>query len=380
MKMKSIGIITMHRVLNYGSALQAYALQEYLRKVGFRSTLINYKYPNEYHICNKKTVDFTLKQKISIKKSNLINFFFYHTSKQIASFNKFYDQFFHETNEIYNSPEELKSRCPDFDLYISGSDQIWNPNNQNGDTSYLCSFRKKNAPAISFASSFTISELPEFYRNKYEKELSKFTAIGVREQSGVSILQDMGLDGTICCDPTFLLSKEDYEDLADIATIQINRPYILAYILNYAFNPYPKIMDVIDSLRKRTGLPVYFLLMNSIGDFSLLEKRISDAGPLEFLSLIKNAKYVVTSSFHGTALSLILEKNFYAIVPSEKRDGRINTLLEKVGCTNRGISVKQEIWSFEDIDYRIVREKSAHFIEDSKKYLNNAIKKALKYE
>ena len=196
----------MHKVLNYGSALQAWAIQEYLRKIGYQALLIDYIYPNESHL--KSNVPIWLRILRFLK--NLKEGF--PLEKKKKRFEAFWDKNYH-LSQMYETKEKLHSEPPVYDLYLVGSDQVWNYDYIKDDTSFFLSF-VKHGEKMSYASSFSKNKLTDEYKEKLKLLLKDFKALSVRESNGVKIVNE--LFPNKCClslDPTLLLNKEDYKPL-----------------------------------------------------------------------------------------------------------------------------------------------------------------------
>ena len=382
MSKKSAVIITMHKVKNYGSALQAWALQETIRKMGLDVKMIDYLYPNQYyfsHVPQTPVVRQSFIKKLRFSKlcSYIKENYLYEHKLQTKLFQKFWEKHFLLTRS-YSSHEELQSNPPLADYYITGSDQVWNPKTMFGDPVFFLDFGSKEIPRISYAASFGTNVISEEYQKSYRKFLSQYSHLGIREKSGVDLVKSLiGTSCSLVCDPTLLLTKEDYKILADETTIHINRPYLLAYILDYAYNPYPAIDSIIKQVSEKLGLHVVYLLCGNNNGFKIGSTTISAAGPNEFVSLFKNANYVVTSSFHGTVFSLIHEKQFYSVLPSKKADSRIASLLSAVGLLDRGIKADDTFIfsnsSFMNIDYTKVSPALIELRKSSLDYLKKSL-------
>ena len=373
---KKIGIITMHRVINAGSALQTYALYSAVCKLGYKCEIVDYQYPNDFHIAESQTksaVPFFTKLWLRLKY-----FILYRSRTQRLRFKQFQAQAW-ESSDYYPNRESLINNPPKYDLCITGSDQVWNPRCMKGDSMFFCGFAP-NTPRIAYASSFTQGEIPPPLQSHYTHHLSNYQAVGVRERSGVKLFEKLtGKQTEVVCDPTILLTASDYEPFIKKAHKYTNRRYLLAYILDYAFNPYPTIQQLIDRISKEQGLEVIYLMANSINNYKL-GNSITSAGPNEFLKLFSEASYIVTSSFHGVAFSLLFEKDFYTVVPNEEsEDGRIQSLLQAVGAQNRAIKRGEDLSMFksEKVDYSAIRPEIDSYRARSYNFLRTAIEQAL---
>lgn len=317
-----IGIITMHRVQNYGSALQAYALQQKLSQNGYDSTIIDYHY--FYLGYNPSLLQFVIDKTKRLLKA-LLRHPVSHTR-----FVLFQWRYMKLTWREYTKNGLVKNP-PQFDVYMTGSDQVWNAKFTLGDTNFLLKFAPAGAPRCSYASSFACNSVPEKYQDDFKTELSKYQSILVRERSGVDIVKSLtGKEAKVVCDPTLLLKDLDYKPLATKSKIKRNAPYILVYILDYMYDPFPDIYQIIRKVKAILGLKVVYMGIgkNKIDPEDNDCDIIKDAGPLEFLWLIENASFVITTSFHGTAFATIFHKPLFSVVNNvEAHDGRMQTLL-----------------------------------------------------
>ena len=324
----------MHKVLNYGSALQAYALQTVINKLGHNAEIIDYIYPNEYH---KKNVSQPNGWILLIK--TIIDFLRgFPKKRKELSFKKFYKEQF-KLSKTYNSMEELKNDPPVYDVYMTGSDQVWNPNSIHEDTSFMLSFTD-SPNKVAFSASFAKGVIPEKYKTLYAAELSKYKQIYMREKGGSKIIKELiGVDSEVVFDPTLLLDKNEWKVIADKSNIKINKPYILVYVLGYMFNVYPYIYDLIKYIQQQFDMHLIVLNMSNKYSCKLSNKTIiRDASIYDFVKLFSDASLVITDSFHGTAFSLNLNIPFYSVVNDvEKADSRIVDILNMTNESTRAI-------------------------------------------
>lgn len=333
--MKRIGVITMHKPISYGSALQAYALQKKIEDIGYYVELIDYKYPNELHQVN----NLSLKDYISSLASFMINILWgFSRIKKKRQFEKFYHRFF-KLSSYYPTADALKKNPPIYDIYLTGSDQVWNPAFIKQDSTFLLSFVSDDKIKLSYASSFATKSIPENSLAMYKTCLSHYHTITVREHSGIQLVKDLtGKDAMLVCDPTLLLSKDEWSTISESSNVTVgDTPYILVFMLGYSFNPYPKARNIIHQIQKRLGLRTIYLDGNKHDLLEPQSRVIRGAGPQDFLKLIKNASYVITDSYHGTIFSSIYLKPFTAIIKSGNEDSRIVSFLNKIGNTNSAI-------------------------------------------
>ena len=347
-----IGIITMHKVLNFGSALQAYALQRVLDNNGYDSEIIDYDFPPRSPFLDRfnTTVRFWIYQ--------LRTGTFFEKSKK-RYFATFYKRFFRLSLNRYNKHTITKVNDI-YDAFVTGSDQVWNPTWIKDDTTFLLSFAADDKPKCSYASSFAISNIPDAYKSVYKRYLCRYRRIAVREKSGVDIVRSLiGVEPELVLDPTLLLTDNDYHKLSSQSCLRIDEPYVLVYMLTYMYNPFPDVNGIVRKVHERVGGKVVYL---GSGKFSAYCKDcicVENLGPCEFISLIENASFVITSSFHGTAFASIFNKPLISTVKSlNDADGRIPTLLSQIGGEHSIVEYKATDIDLSNIDmYKCSKEK-----------------------
>lgn len=361
----------MHKVINAGSALQTYALLTTVKNLGFKGEIIDYEYPNEYHR--------------QLRKQNHINpilllflriryYLLYRKTKQKRKYEKFWADHY-TLSSSYHTKEELMANPPAYDIYLTGSDQVWNPCNIGLDLSFFSCFSKTDN-RISYASSFAVRDLPDEAKEAYANELRQFKAISVREQSGASLVRTIcNKEAFVACDPTMLLHAEEYLELINGLPRSIKKRYVLVYALDYAFNPYPAIDQIAKKVQKALDVDIVYLLANSVDHYKL-GRSITDAGPCNFLELIYHADFIVTSSFHGTAFSLIFRRPFISIAPPPSHnDERITSLLKNVGAEEQIVyndgNLPEKLHL--SVDYSHIEPRLESYINESKDYLKKAL-------
>lgn len=370
-----IGILTIHRLYNYGTALQAFALQHYLyKKYGYDVELIDYIYPNKE---TQNGVSFWERSKKKLR--TLRDDIFYCNRDKKKLFQKFRDKYFVCSPKQYSCYEDLQKNCPQYDIYITGSDQVWNIKTIKGNPVFYFDFLQNKQYIISFSASFAIKAIPKSYHDIIRNRLLKYSYIGVREKSGIDILKSLSLPSNIKCantvDPTFLLSAIDYDNIAYQSCIKLDYQFILVYKLEYAFNPTPAMDVVINELQKSLGYDVVVIGKSKINTNGKV-KHLYNVGPAEFLWLFKHAKYIVTSSFHGTMFSLIYRKAFISITPKRNEDDkRIQDLLESIGLSSCMITSDTSHYLYTEscIYTNDVEKKIETMINDSCTFLHEAI-------
>lgn len=305
---RDFNIVTLHRAKNYGAVLQAYALRTFLENAGYEAGVFD---AQQIAAPVKKTPrNMMIKGLLKLERLKYRSDF----ERRDKKFDRFVDDWLHVNKEREAS------------VFLSGSDQVWNPIVFNPD--YYLEFVTPPSVKASYAASIGVSELNPDYYHVYSEKLKGFSSISVREQSAAKELKKALGQQTkirVDLDPVFLLTKEQWSMMAEKSPLVISKGYILLYILHVPSN----LNELCRWLKRELNLRL--VLIDSTG---LLRKQVTsdevllDVGPLDFLSLIKGAEVVITTSFHGTAFSVIFEKEFYSIVNSSFAS-RVNNILQQ---------------------------------------------------
>lgn len=379
---KKQGILTFHAAYNYGSCLQAYALQTFLNNNNNKFEIINYrpcKQSGMYSLIN-----FSYFNKGVLIK-NIYNIFHF---KTILERNKKFDEFIHKyyilSNQNYLDDGELAKIVNNYETIVCGSDQIWNLSKSTFDRSlayYLELNEHYEGNAIAYAPSFgdTIDNIvkSEMFDIKY---LKNFDYLSFRENDVVEIMKNKGFDSTLVLDPTLLLNKEDWEKL--IGPPIINYPYIFYYSLNCKTYS----IKFVKKISNDNNLPIISSFMHPRESFKKI-KIYGKSGPLEFLNLLYYSTLVCSNSFHGTVFSIIFKKPFYAIFDEDDehniiRENRKASLLEQLGLSKHISSYSNyaRLDEIKNTNYSDVDKKLNKLRKISSDYLLNAIKKGKKYD
>lgn len=331
-----ISLITRHAITNYGSLLQTYATQTVLKKMGCDVEVIDYIPQDEHHFNITKS----LLQKNEQWNSNIFKRIAYLLIQAPGYFLagiKFENlrRTLLNLSDRYTTLDELTKDKPQADIYCTGSDQVWGPiGSKIFDPAYFLSFADNNEKKVAFGSSFGRVEFSSSTLDTYKKMLAKYNAVSVREKSAVDIIANMNL--TIpyhVLDPTLFLTSNEWNKLLKK---NINKRYVLIYQLHsnsemdiYAKKfakqvklPLIRITPMLHHL-KRGGWPIFL------------------PGPEDFLSYIKNADYMITDSFHGTAFAVNFGTQFVNILP-EGTQTRNQSLLELTNLTERVVRSYQD--------------------------------------
>lgn len=374
-----IGTLTFHITSNYGALLQAYALQVVLNRMGHSSEVINYQFPgSENLLCQKLSDCRTFRRKIQLLRGFvwcLAGPVGYGQRLRIARSIDFIKNYIPVSEYVYGSYPDLKKEATAYDVYITGSDQVWNPTlKETSDEAYLLEFVPGGRSKISYAASFGVPELPQDQLELYGRALQKFNHISVREQEGVEIVRKVtdGKDAQLVLDPTMLLTREQWLDLA------VYKPKHKEYILCYFLDDFDQSRQFVNDLQVHYGMPVLYIGFNKKYLFDSKIELISEAGPREFLGLYANASHVVTNSFHGTVFSLLFRKSFYSMLGSnphrKSMNGRLYNLANMLNMERRICEVSSMVRCDQPLDYGKInlvldseREKSLAFIRKALK-------------
>jgi hypothetical protein len=378
--MKKVGLITIHRIYNYGSALQTFATARTIEKFGCSCKVIDYTYPNSYHFAN---APFYLAEKQSTKISigrrfqqKLMKWIIRQNHEFLfATFHSFLQKNLSLTKP-FETPDSLLKNPPTFDVYITGSDQVWNPLYCGRDLAFLLGFAPDSALKIAYAASFGSHKLMDVYKEFQAKWLYRYDAISVRETSGVQMVKELtGAHAECVVDPTLLLTADEWNNIASEKRF-CNKPYILCYILKYSFDPYPYITDLVRHLQRETGYEVLFIGGYPVNVLHPHYTVLPHVSPEEFLSLYRDASFVVTSSFHGTAFALNYAKPFFTVVDDKATtDDRQLGLIRRLGAEDRAIVKGSAFPQKNDIamDYQVVHKRLAEWRIHSLDFLKESL-------
>lgn len=231
-------------------------------------------------------------------------------------------------------------------MFITGSDQVWNLNIHEGDTSYMLDFVVDSRKKGSYAASFGYSEIPEKFKETTKKCLKDFYYYNVREKEGKDILYNLiGRESQVVVDPTLLLEKNDYSNI--IKETNFKGQYIFIYNLTQS----PSLIKFAKDFAENKGLKVVCINTNHKKEEGCIN--INDASPQEFLGYLKNSEYVVTSSFHGMIFSLIFNKQFFYELNNKKsnNNSRLINLARLLGIEDREIKLEKSFEMYTPINY-----------------------------
>lgn len=344
MKNINTAILTIQRVKNYGAALQAFALQSTLFKMGVPNEIIDFrrvdkqlkKVYSEFGITGLMILKIIVRLKQF--RRYLINVIYFKDLKlnKLNQKNNLFNNF--DLKYLIFSKEykevELLTLNNVYENFICGSDQVWNHTFGFSIEAYFLNFVKQAKNKVSFAPSFGIDTIPNKFYNNYKESFNNFTHISVREVEGAKIIKEItGIDVPVLLDPIFLLTKDDWIDTFSLDIEKDEKPYILCYTLG---NEDRKALDICKKIAKDKEYDIV-RLGRSKNDLLLDDVIVKwNVGPIEFLELIVNSKLVVTNSFHGTAFSINFNIPFFCVFSKEnKRTSRITNILRIFNLENR---------------------------------------------
>lgn len=355
--------VTTHRAKNYGAVLQAYALHKTLLKLGFQNELLDT--PNEDNSVFEKVSFSSFRSFLITNYMNFLRLFRYKKmKKQLYGFKQFVDDNIKCTRKYY-SLEEVNLDMSDIDCLITGSDQVFavdcKINQFLFDLRFL-NFGDSCSKRVSYAASAGNLNLNETEKNLLLTNLKKFDFISLREPSLKSYYEGfLDYDFRVDLDPTLLLKNDEWEQL------KLERKIPEDYIFCYSLLGNENLEKVIHYLREKLHLKVVCLQADPHKRIKA-DKYIFDASPIDFLSYIKYSSFVVTTSFHGTAFSVIFEKEFLTLVKNYKSE-RMSDLLSTLGLERCIVKESELNLIVPNIDYSLVNEKLDILRENSLDYL-----------
>lgn len=365
MKIKTI---TCHDVYNHGASLQAFALQTYLESLGHEVAIIDYKpsYLNGH---------FNL-WGINPRFDKPVVRWLYYLAKlpgrlkyrrRKKPFDQFTQSYLHLTKR-YNSFGELKSDPPHADIFVAGSDQIWNSLFPNGrDPAFYLDFVPEGKKRISYAASFGTEDIQTSIQPFVKDQLSRLDTISIRESASLSLLDSLGVhNGIAVCDPVFLLDQSFWISFSSLGCNHILTPYLLVY----DFDMSPVVREVAIKIANEKKLSIVSV---SPWRYGYVEKNYVNASPIDFLSLISRAEYVISNSFHATAFSIIFQRDFCVIERSMNLNIRMSSLLDDLSLSDR-ISDSYDHSLLNSISYESVLIRLSTIVARSNNFLDAAIR------
>ena len=367
-------ILTFIRAYNHGAVLQCYALHKKLKDLGVDNEVLDY-YPAYFRkVYNLETIrkwrwfpGSYFKRTLPYLKMRL------RLSKRNKGFDHFIRKNIQLSSKQYHSLEDISKEEFLYDMFVVGSDQVWSHIWTEFDPVFFLDFpAARKSRKMSYAASFGFSTVPEELKDEYQRRLSNWDAYSVREESGQKILsQLLGVQSDCCCDPTLLLTREDWSAVAGKPVRR--RPYILLYYVNgnRVLLEHAKKLAEKENLDiiTLTSICTYEHLMENHKDIPSA-KHMASGAPDDFLQLISQAKYVLTDSFHGTVFSILFHRKFKVLLNWKNHtNNRAAELLERLSLSERALDqgiegIDEEIsWSYVDDQLQEYRKQSVDYLQ-----------------
>lgn len=356
--MMKIGLLTFHRAINYGAVLQCYALYRTLSDLGHDVEVIDYRpaYIEKY----RKLLSFSLTKNIFTEIKGLLRDCLLYGRRKTAIEN--FDRFLSMMNYSPIVRESQEIAAQKYDVVLSGSDQVWNRHITGGtwDKFYWGQFKHPNTLFASYAASFGGSPTKEM-DGDIKGMLQKVDAISVREKDMADYLRPLGMNVSVCVDPTILVDEKVFSELAI-------EPADSNFILVYALKDRTKVVEWAKKLQANSRMKIIVLGGNvsSKTNYGKGIKVVQGISPHEFLGYFKKADVVVNASFHGTVFSTLFRKNFYSIEVGNS--GRYKQYLESTGLSCRFLTLNDSPSQY-PVDYSHFEEMKSSMVKASVVYL-----------
>ncbi len=357
-----VGILTFHTVLNYGALLQAYALQNVILKMGHECEIIDYR-SGYFNALYRPVRAMDLKHpKAFLRRLEMIpnNVRLRNAADKFVEEKLILSQLSYSGNNI--------SECEkDYDVIITGSDQVWNMSVNGKDTVYFLDFVKDGCKKASYAASMASVKLSEDEKAFFVKQLSGYKNISVRETDSREILENiLQRDISVDIDPTLLIDRQEWYDISEEMN---DEKYVLVYLMSLSDN----ILEYALRLAKEKNLKVKFINLYlprvREGIESVFAPEVKD-----WISLFRNSEYVINNSFHGLAFAVIFNKKFiYEMVDNAGKNTRITSIMNSLGIEKRFLDEKN-IGSIDNcIDYVKTEQILSVLRENSMQYLKKIV-------
>lgn len=363
---KRVALLTLHRVKNYGSVLQTLASQQMILDLGYDVEVTDYWRPDLTDSIDEIAARMGWGTN-PLRRITYRIFWGRWAARNRAVFNGFIERELRLSEASYGRFEELRSNPPQADIYVVGSDQVWNSDyNIGGSEPFFLVHAPESAPRVAFSSSFGKTELSPTEVELIESELPKFSAVSVRESSAVGILREHGIGAHAVADPTLAVSPALWSRIAHA------RPRTENYVLVYQLNVASEFERVLGAITSTLGTPEKRIALKTRSRNS--RRRVVQPTVNEFVSLFRDAHHVVTDSFHGTVFSIIFNRPFSVVLPP-KYGERLRSILSYAGLENRIIAPGQKPTDA-DIDWGMVNERMDSYRSRTRDFLVGALRDA----
>ncbi len=388
--MSKIGLVAVTNY-NYGSILQTFALQESVRAHGHETQILIYAEPPTAKIKRFKNLEYCKTRLKRVYRNFVIGTLYKHHKQNLSTRAKAFQRFINSELSMTatcHSLAELTGLCHRYDAILLGSDQVWHPMNLEMNF-FTLNFVPAEVKKGAYAPSFGVSKLPASYENQYRKFISRIEYVSCREIAGTALIGKLtGRMVPMVCDPTILLNGSEWAAIADRCASQTPSVNLkgIPYIFCYFIGNNPNQRCLVNEFKKKHGCKV--VALQHINEYIPSDEEYADyspydVGPAEFLLLVRNARFVMTDSFHASVFSLQFHKDFYVFDRFENGVGnsttsRIDSLLSIVGLMDRKMPHAASMDSFDgvkNINYNDVELKLSEFRKASQDYLSSIIDK-----
>ncbi len=379
--MKKVGLLSVYNH-NYGSILQAYAMQTVLRNAGNQVEILLYKKTDLVKQAKRLLYFPLLEATVKMKWKTLYCRVFQRKTYRtvLASREEAFKKFIHDNmdfSQVYAGRDALIDGTRNYDCFVLGSDQVWNPMNLGGDF-YTMTFIPDNKVKITYAPSFGVAKIPDNQKVKTKQYLQRIDYISVRESDGARIVKELtGRDVQQVVDPTILVDRTVWDEKRGERLIKDN--YIFCYFIsaNAAYRAFAQ------RLAEKTGLKL--VAIPHVDEFVKADQGFGDivpenVGPLQFVNLISNASYICTDSFHGSVFSTLYERPFFTFSRysgdgADSTNSRLYSYLKLIDMENRMYKADHTIVESDLVppDFSTAKANIEKMRKESKKYLFNAL-------
>lgn len=369
------GLITIHDIYNYGSVLQTYATKRAAAELSKPLQIIDYKYPNETHRGQSRSLFSILRPVLRMGNSVLKDLL---PGRPYSTYVKRYAEarqaWYGQTSCPYPGPKALRDNPPPFATYMAGSDQIWHPRSVAHDPTFFLDFAPAGSRRVSYASSFGMTSVPSALAADYAKRIGAFDMLGVRERSGVRLVKELtGRDAVLTLDPTLLFSGDFWRNEA--VRPQEESPYIVCYGTNQG-SSYMEQLAL--HLGRQTGWKIVRLNGKFHNAFDHRMRYVLDAGPREWLGYLANARLVIGQSFHATAFAVNFGTPLIPLLRGRPdHDERQKDFLDLVGLGRSSITVGDPFPAARDLDMEPDAAEAQRLLSEHRDrslgYLKNAL-------
>jgi hypothetical protein len=338
-----IGVVTFHRAINIGGALQAFALQHFLKEQGCTSEIIDYRCPaiEEQYYSVQWDWKFIKRLLSAIIRNGVIK-------RNIIKFQEFREKYLPVSERAYY-PSDIRDANDVYDIFITGSDQVWSWNCAGFDKTYFLDFVTKPNAKYAYAASFGGSELPNEFNVYYQGLLKDFNEITVREASGEEIVSSVSdISASVVLDPTLLLHESTWRKNL-IEPYPSCKPYILVYLIAEC----KELLSRAKKIGEDRNLDVIYVSDRIYKPSGVISKR--NVGPKEFISLVNGSQVVVTNSYHGICFSMIFKKDLVVGLLRQNTavNARLMHVISKYGLQKRLID-SEEFSLDSEIDFQLI--------------------------